>query len=155
MSQKVANPYLKEFELQRVLALIGYLATHRNANGVQPEIADEELSFPGPNPPAKGQSWLSVVQSHPDFFSVNMEHKEPALRLLERQSQVDTSRPRLAPDDVRVLKEIALKLHEAAYRREDQRSKWRDLIVTSVVALLVGAMGSDLIIGWIRGMMTR
>ena len=35
MSRKTANSYLGEFELQRVLALIAYLANHKNDEGVR------------------------------------------------------------------------------------------------------------------------
>lgn len=141
------NPYLNEFELQQVLALIALLATSVNPGGHTQGVIEGELPRGG-----RGRGWLTIAEEHSEFFGVIGESK--LLRLWSRFNQPDNARPALGPNHTSALQEIAVKLHESACRLEDQRTKWRDLIIASVVALIVGAMGSDLI-GWINRLVTQ
>lgn len=147
MSRKTANPYLGEFELQRVLALIGYLATHKNQNGVTRELVQREMP-PGPN----GHDWLQIANAHPEFFFVYDGEKEKHLRLWARFQQDDSQggqkRPPLEPDRIVQLQSIATQLHEAAIRFSDLRRNWYAFWISLVTGLAGGALGAALLSLW-------
>ncbi len=85
-SANVYNPYLGEYELQRVLALIGYLATCKQDTGVSPSKVAEAIQCPGADENSE-RDWKKTANSHPEFFSV--EGKSELLRLWSRFFQSD------------------------------------------------------------------
>ena len=149
MSASSKNPYLHEFEPQQVLALIAHLATSRSPGGHTPAVIAAALPMGD-----RGRDWLTIAREHSEFFGVIGQ--EDTLRLSARFDQPAAGgRPVLEPTQIFRLQEIAVKSHEAACRLEEQRSKRTALIVTSIASLIVGALGSDLLLGWIKGLVTR
>lgn len=142
MSAKFANPYLNEYELQRVLALIGYLATHVNSTYVTSEKVNDSL--PGVASP---DEWVRVVKEHPEFFGLVDTDK---LRLWARFHQSDTDRPSLDTAQVIELQRLAASFHEEAIRSESRRSQWTQFIVNSVLSFVGSILGSSLVASLIR-----
>ncbi len=144
MNRNTVNPYLGEFELQRVLALIGYLATVTKVEGAK--LSDvRELRVPGSNGDPIENQWLQVAENHPEFFSIYTStsgngEKTPLLRLWERNRHVD--RPALEPDRIGELYKIAMQLHEAAIRFSDLKRNWYAFWVSSIAGLVGGVFGS-------------
>ncbi len=150
MSRKTANPYLGEFELQRVLALIGYLATDPKVEGVKSSDA-KMISFPGSNGDPNENDWLQVVKNHPEFFAIYTSisgtgEKTLLFRLWERNRQ--DGRTALEPDRIRGLYETAMKLHEAAIQFSDLRRNWYAFWISLVTGLAGGALGAALLSLW-------
>ena len=148
-SDASSNPYLREFELQRVLALIGNLATYDSAGGNTSESTDDEITIPGADRSDAKANWLHVAKSHPEFFFVRIStskggSEKECMRLWARFQQPlkpgEPNRPPLDPDRIIQLQTMAATLHDAAVRlannRDGRRTVWIQAGVTVVAALL-------------------
>lgn len=142
MAPSGKSPYLiSPSALQRVTALIDYLATHRNAEGVTATLAGQQLPIEGLDPESASTTWTQIAQSHIEFFEAYLGTQGFTLRLRDRHQQAPP-RPPLTMDRVAALHNTAERLHSEALSQSGHHLERSKMWVSALTALAGAVMGS-------------
>lgn len=130
------NSYLKEGRLYEVIGLIQVLAfdedTSRTEKGIAYRLAQK---------PTSGNTWIQIASEHPELFRVRPESdrtKRASLisrYVLEYEKHTNHpkgKRPRLEPNLVTKLIDIAIELHD---RQLQSKERWK-VIIPMIVAII-------------------
>lgn len=126
------TPYLKEYRLTDVIALIQVLGLdkrgHRGEDGLKEELQ---------GPPKSSISWTNIVLEHPEFFRVD-QSKQHGISLIARHvTEPNANGVReLSHDLIKKLIEIAIELHDRQKDRADNWKTWLPVIAVIIAGLL-------------------
>lgn len=159
---KSKSPYLESGRLADIVAAIPVLGAFEKRTSQSIEYWQKKLGEPG-----SCRCWKNVFEAHPEFFRINTDESKYLVSLRWRwaldkdydpdsgaslsaldieklgteQKKKLTMMP-LAPEQIEVLINTAVKLHESAIELERHSRWWVQLVipaVTTIVGVLMGA----------------
>ena len=141
---KTSNkPYLNDFRLSDVLALIQVLALseniYRSENGLTIELQGKPKSV-------KDKGWSYVAQQHPEFFRVNTKQENKVSLISRHAISKNYNLKELPIEHIHKLIETAIQLHDKEVERSE---KWKHLIplyaviFTGIITIIINLLSNN------------